>query len=69
MWHINPAKPIFRALFALLGFVFLSLGLAALKTPLLSYRNWWGGLIFAPFVILFGLVIILGALFKPKIFR
>ena len=53
----------------MLGFGFLSLGLAALKPPLLSYRNWWGGLVFAPFVILFGLVILFGALFKPKIFK
>ena len=33
----------------------------------LHYRNRFGELIFAPFAILLGLVIIFGALFKPEI--
>ena len=33
----------------------------------LHYRNWYGELVFAPFAILLGLVIILSALFKPEL--
>ena len=85
MWNVNPAKPVFRVLFVFFGIILLGFGLAALKTSLLassrvflllrvyatglSYRNLWGGLVFGPFAILFGLVFILGALFKPSIFK
>ena len=33
----------------------------------LHYNNWFGELVFAPFAILFGVIIILSALFKPEI--
>jgi hypothetical protein len=33
----------------------------------LHYKNWFGELVFAPFAILFGLLIVLAALFKPEI--
>jgi len=33
----------------------------------LHYRNFFGGLVFAPFAILFGVIIVGGALFKPEI--
>jgi len=69
MWNVDPAKPIYRALFVIFGIMCLAFGLTALKNPTLSYRNWWGGLVFGPFAIIFGLVFILGALFKPKIFK
>jgi uncharacterized membrane protein len=69
MWNVNPTKPVFRVLFVFFGITLLAFGLAALKTPLLSRRNWWGGLVFGPFAIIFGLVFILGALFKPSIFK
>jgi hypothetical protein len=33
-----------------------------------SYRNWFGGLVFGPFVILLGMVALLGSVFNwPKI--
>jgi hypothetical protein len=69
MWNVNPAKPIYRALFVIFGITMLGRGLAALKTSVLSYQNSWGGMVFGPFVIIFGLVFILGALFKPSIFK
>ena len=69
MWRVDPAKPIFRALFVMFGIMFLAFGITALRNDLLSYRNSWGGLVFGPFVIIFGLVFILGALFKPNIFK
>jgi hypothetical protein len=38
-----------------------------LGQPDLHYRNWFGDLVFGPFAIFFGLLIIFGALFKPEI--
>jgi hypothetical protein len=32
----------------------------------LNYRNWFGGLVFAPLAIVFGLFVLLAALFKPQ---
>ena len=69
VWNVDPAKLIYRALFVIFGIMLLAFGLSALKTTLLSYRNSWGGLVFGPFVTIFGLVFILGALFKPNIFK
>jgi uncharacterized membrane protein HdeD (DUF308 family) len=69
MWNVDPAKPIYRLLFVIFGIMFLAFGLAALKTTLLSYRNSWGDLVFGAFVIIFGLVFIIGALYKPNIFK
>jgi hypothetical protein len=69
MWNVDPAKPIYRLLFVIFGIMVLVFGLTALKTTLLSYRNSWGDLVFGPFVITFGPVFILGALFKPNLFK
>ncbi len=33
----------------------------------LHYRNWFGEIIFAPLAIVFGLIVVGGALFKPEI--
>jgi hypothetical protein len=69
MLDFDPRKPFYRALFVLVGLVFIGFGLAVLWRGRVTYENWWGGLVFAPFAILFGLVFALGALFKPSIFR
>ena len=53
----------------LLGLSAAGLGLTALRKGSLFYPNWWGGSVFAPLAIIFGAILILGALFKPKIFR
>jgi len=37
-----------------------------LSSGSLNYHNWFGGLVFAPFAIVFGLIIILAAIFKPE---
>ena len=66
MWSIDPAKPICRVLFVIVGVILLARGTTALRTPFLSYRNLSGDLVFGPFVIVFGLMFILGALFKPN---
>jgi hypothetical protein len=53
----------------LLGLSSIGLGLAAFREGNLFYPNWWGGPVFAPLAITFGIIFIVGALFKPKIFR
>jgi len=37
-----------------------------LSSGSLDYRNWFGGLVFAPLAVIFGLLVILAALFKPQ---
>jgi len=60
--------PLVRVVAGLGGLAVLGWGLhAILWQPDLHYTNWFGELIFAPFAILFGLVILFGALFKPEI--
>ncbi len=68
MFDLEPKKPLYRGIAALAGLVLLGLGLR----PILSHRdlvytNWFGELVFSPFAIIFGLVIVWGALFKPEI--
>jgi len=68
MFDLEPKKPLYRGIAALAGLVLLGLGLG----PILShgdlfYKNWFGEWVFAPFAIIFGLVIVWGALFKPEI--
>jgi hypothetical protein len=69
MLKFDPHKPFYRALFMLVGLVFIGFGIAALQRGSMTYQNWWGGLVFAPFAIIFGIIFILGAIFKPSIFR
>jgi hypothetical protein len=69
MLNFDPRKPLYRALFVLVGLVFIGLGTTALLRDSMTYDSWWGGLVFAPFAILFGTIFIVGAIFKPSIFR
>jgi len=67
---VDPGKPLFRMMLALLGCMFLGWGGAALKySPLVSYRAVAGGPMFAPFAILLGLFILCGAIFSPRILK
>jgi hypothetical protein len=50
------------------GATLIGFGLTPLRHGDPSYETWWGGLAFAPFAIIFGVIIILGAIFKPSIF-
>ncbi len=68
MLNFDPARPVFRALFLVLGAVMIGIGITPLLHGNVSYENWWGGLAFAPFAIVFGIIIVLGAIFKPTIF-
>jgi hypothetical protein len=68
MFSSDPKGPLIRVVAALAGLVVLGWGLASiLQRGDLHYRNWFGELVFSPFAILFGLAIILSALFKPEI--
>ncbi len=52
------------------GIAFIGLGLTTLKYGhLLFYQNWWGGMVFGPFAILFGILFVFGGIFKPNIFK
>jgi hypothetical protein len=68
MFNSDPKSPLIRIVAGLGGLTVIGCGLAAiLWRGDLHYRNWIGELVFAPFAILFGLVILFGALFKPAI--
>jgi drug/metabolite transporter (DMT)-like permease len=68
MFSSDPKSPLVRIVAALAGLAVLGWGLASiLQRGDLHYRNWFGELIFSPFAILFGLGLILSALFKPEI--
>jgi len=58
-----------RVILLVLGIAAVGLGLAPLMHGHLFYENSWGGPVFGPIAIIFGVVFILGALFKPSIFR
>ena len=53
----------------LAGLYIFAWGLGAIlwRGEPLHYRNFFGELVFAPFAILFGVIIVGGALFKPEI--
>jgi hypothetical protein len=68
MLNFDPRKPFYRTLFLVIGAAIIGIGIAPLRHGDLSYENWWGGLGFAPFTIIFGIIIVLGAIFKPTIF-
>ena len=67
MFSSDPKSPLIRIVATLAGLTLLGWGVSAiLVRGDLQYKNWFGELVFAPFAVLFGLVIILSALFKPE---
>jgi hypothetical protein len=69
MLNFDPQKPFYRALFVILGLAIGAFGVASMWRGNLSFENGWGGLFFAPFAVVFGIIFIAGAIFKPSIFR
>jgi hypothetical protein len=70
MLNPDPKSRLNRAIFWIAGCVFIGSGLTTFQHGhLLSYENWWGGLVFGPFAIIFGVIFIAGAIFKPTIFK
>ena len=70
MFNVDARGPLFRGVAALAGLCMIGLGLhPILSSGSLNYHNWFGGLVFAPFAIVFGLIILLASLFKPQFLR
>jgi hypothetical protein len=57
-----------RIAFSLGCFLILLLGVGTLLQGNMGYRNWWGGVVFAPFAILIGVLGLFIVGFKPKLF-
>jgi len=51
---------------AFLGFSAIFLGLGPMLRGDLFFSNWFHGLVFAPLAVIFGVVMILMAIFTPK---
>lgn len=56
-----------RSVFGVLSLCILFFGtMAILKSPLMSYTNYWGGLVFGPFAIVVGALLIMVAVIFPE---
>ena len=67
MLNTEPQRPLFRIVAGLAGLAMISLGAAPfLKRGDIFYTNWFGELVFAPLAIIFGLLTIGCAVFKPS---
>lgn len=67
MLSVEPQRPLFRIVAGLAGLAMISLGVAPiLKQGDIFYTNWFGGLVFSPLAIIFGLFTIGCAVFKPS---
>jgi hypothetical protein len=68
MINTDPKRPLARVVAGVVGLAVFGWGFGAIVwRGDLHYNNWFGELVFAPFAILFGVIIILSALFKPEI--
>jgi len=67
MFNSDPKGPLVRIVVALAGLSLFAWGFSTIVwRGDLHYKNWFGELVFALLAILFGLAIILSALFKPE---
>ncbi len=53
-----------RAVVAAISLLLIALGVGTLLNCSLSYKNYWGGLVFAPFAILVGGLLLVVVIFK-----
>lgn len=58
MLDFDPRKPLYRVLFSVAGVAIIGVGVASLRRGDLFYENRWGGLVFAPLAIVFGIIFI-----------
>jgi hypothetical protein len=66
MLNTEPRSPFYRIIAGLAGLAMVSHGIAPmLNRGDIFYTNWFGGLIFSPLAIVFGLFTIGCAVFKP----
>jgi hypothetical protein len=67
MLNKEPRRFLLRGVAALAGLAMICLGAAPfLRSGELFYTNWFGGLVFEPLSIVFGVFTIGCALFRPK---
>ena len=67
MLNTEPRRPLPRIVAGIAGLAMISMGIAPLvRRGDMFYTNWFGGLDFAPFAVIFGLFTIGCALFKPQ---
>ena len=67
MLNTDPQSLLYRIVAGLAGLAMISLGAApVLKRGDIFYTNWFGGLVFSPRAIIFGLFTIGCAVFKPS---
>lgn len=67
MLNTEPQRLLTRVVAGFLGLAAIGLGMSSmLRRGDLFYTNWWGGLVFAPLAVIFGLFIIGCAFFKPS---
>ena len=57
----KPLSPVNRFGFSIVGLMFIMLGIGALVRGALHYSNDWGGVVFVPYGIVIGALIILMA--------
>jgi hypothetical protein len=68
MLDTDPKRPLVRIVAGLAGLAVFGWGFGAIVWHgELHYTNWFGQLVFAPFAIVFGVITILAAIFKPEI--
>ena len=67
MLNTEARRPLTRIVAALAGLAMISLGVAPIiQRGDMFYTNWFGGLVFSPLAIIFGLFTIGCAVFKPS---
>lgn len=67
MLNTEPQRPLVRIVAGLAGLAMVGFGISALvQRGDMFYTNWFGGLVFAPLAIIFGVFTIGCAVFKPN---
>lgn len=66
MMRLDPFGFWHRFVAGLAGAAMIAMGVAPILHGGVSYENWFGGLVFAPFAILFGIFTVFCALCKPR---
>jgi hypothetical protein len=69
MFNTDPKRAFSRVIFIALGVSAIGFGLAPLRHGYLFYQNGWGGVVFGPLAILFGVLFIVCAIFERDIFK
>ena len=58
MFNPDLNSPLNRTIFVILGLLLVGFGIAGLQHIGFGYHNWWGGIVFGPFAIAFGVLFI-----------